>query len=111
MGHNVRSTSVEWLGLAQPLRRVRGRRGGGLGDERRRPDKHGAFLKESLRQVVSQSRRDVSTERMRARWQFADEWYNLVPFPSRVRILATVDEAMLPGGSGHPGHGRNHPVS
>ena len=32
-----------------------------------------------------------------------------------MRILAKVDEATLPdgaaGGSGHPGHGRNHPVS
>jgi uncharacterized protein len=65
--------------------------------------------------VVTQSRRDVSTERLPARWDFTDEWYNLVPFPSRVRVLATVDESTLPdgarGGSGHPGHGRNHPVS
>jgi type 1 glutamine amidotransferase len=65
--------------------------------------------------VVTISRRDSSTERLPARWQFTDEWYNLVPFPSRVRILATVDESTLPdgarGGSGHPGHGRNHPVS
>jgi hypothetical protein len=65
--------------------------------------------------VVTTSHRDTSTERLPARWQFTDEWYNLVPFPSRVRILATVDESTLPdgarGGSGHPGHGRNHPVS
>jgi uncharacterized protein len=65
--------------------------------------------------VVTMSRRDASTERLPGRWQFTDEWYNLVPFPSRVRILATVDESTLPdgvrGGSGHPGHGRNHPVS
>jgi type 1 glutamine amidotransferase len=65
--------------------------------------------------VVTMSRRDASTAGLPARWQFTDEWYNLVPFPSRVRILANVDEATLPdgptGGSGHPGHGRNHPVS
>ena len=65
--------------------------------------------------VVTQSRRDASTEGLPGRWDFADEWYNLVPFPSRVRVLATVDESTLAGGvrggSGHPGHGRNHPVS
>jgi type 1 glutamine amidotransferase len=65
--------------------------------------------------VVTTSRRDASTAGLPARWDFADEWYNLVPFPSDVRILAKVDESTLPegptGGSGHPGHGRNHPVS
>ena len=65
--------------------------------------------------VQTVSRRDASTAGLPARWDFADEWYNLVPFPSKVRILATVDESTLPngvtGGSGHPGHGRNHPVS
>jgi uncharacterized protein len=65
--------------------------------------------------VVTTSRRDVSTAGLPARWDFTDEWYNLVPFPSDVRILAKVDESTLPegaaGGSGHPGHGRNHPVS
>ncbi|GAA4725690.1 ThuA domain-containing protein [Phytohabitans rumicis] len=65
--------------------------------------------------VVTMGGRDVSTAGLPARWDFTDEWYNLVPFPSRVRILAKVDESTLPegptGGSGHPGHGRNHPVS
>jgi type 1 glutamine amidotransferase len=65
--------------------------------------------------VETVSRRDASTAGLPSRWDFADEWYNLVPFPSRVRILAKVDESTLPegatGGSGHPGHGRNHPVS
>ncbi|GLH98149.1 ThuA domain-containing protein [Phytohabitans aurantiacus] len=65
--------------------------------------------------VVTTSRRDASTAGLPARWQFTDEWYNLVPFPSRVRILASVDESTLPegpaGGMGHPGHGRDHPVS
>jgi len=65
--------------------------------------------------VVTASRKDASTAKLPARWAFADEWYNLVPFPSDVRVLARVDEATLPegatGGSGHPGHGRDHPVS
>ncbi|GAA1875205.1 ThuA domain-containing protein [Asanoa iriomotensis] len=65
--------------------------------------------------VETVSRRDASTVGLPARWDFADEWYNLVPFPSKVRVLARVDEATLPdgarGGSGHPGHGRDHPVS
>jgi type 1 glutamine amidotransferase len=65
--------------------------------------------------VVTASRRDASTAGLPARWDFTDEWYNLVPFPTDVRILARVDESTLPdgatGGSGHPGHGRNHPVS
>ncbi|MET8150590.1 ThuA domain-containing protein [Actinoplanes sp. NPDC049668] len=62
--------------------------------------------------VRTADRRDTSLPR---RWEFRDEWYNLVPFPSRVRVLATVDESTLAegvaGGSGHPGHGANHPVA
>ncbi|EXG82300.1 ThuA domain-containing protein [Cryptosporangium arvum] len=50
-----------------------------------------------------------------ARWNFTDEWYNLVPAPTKVRVLATVDEPTLKqgvrGSQGHPGHGRNHPVA
>ncbi|MEV4620585.1 ThuA domain-containing protein [Asanoa sp. NPDC049573] len=65
--------------------------------------------------VVTASRKDASTAGLPSRWDFADEWYNLVPFPSNVRVLARVDETSLPegpvGGSGHPGHGRDHPVS
>jgi type 1 glutamine amidotransferase len=65
--------------------------------------------------VVTMSRRDASTVALPERWAFTDEWYNLVPFPTEVRFLARVDEATLPGGvrggMGHPGHGRNHPVS
>jgi type 1 glutamine amidotransferase len=65
--------------------------------------------------VVTVDRRDVSTKDLPVRWAFADEWYNLVPYPSNVRILAQVDESTLPdgarGGSGHPGHGVAHPVS
>ncbi|WP_202919270.1 ThuA domain-containing protein [Saccharothrix deserti] len=50
-----------------------------------------------------------------SRWTFTDEWYNLVPFPSKVRILAEVDESSLArgvrGSLGHPGHGDHHPVA
>ena len=49
--------------------------------------------------VVTTSRRDVSTAGLPARWDFTDEWYNLVPFPSEVRILAKVDESTLPDGA------------
>jgi type 1 glutamine amidotransferase len=65
--------------------------------------------------VVTASRRDASTAGLPARWEFTDEWYNLVPFPSRVRVLLRVDERTLAsgvrGGMGHPGHGADHPVS
>jgi type 1 glutamine amidotransferase len=47
-----------------------------------------------------------------ATWGFKDEWYNLVPYPTNVKVLATVDESTLASkGSGHPGHGTFHPVS
>ncbi|MFF3373809.1 ThuA domain-containing protein [Streptomyces sp. NPDC002680] len=65
--------------------------------------------------VVTQDRHDSSTKGLPARWNFTDEWYNLVPAPSRVRLLATVDESTLTkgvtGSMGHPGHGRSHPVA
>ncbi|MGW2048268.1 ThuA domain-containing protein [Streptomyces sp. NPDC001858] len=65
--------------------------------------------------VVVQDRHDSSTAGLPARWSFTDEWYNLVPAPSKVRVLATVDESTLAegvtGNQGHPGHGRHHPVA
>ena len=65
--------------------------------------------------VQTQDRKDVSTAGLPARWAFADEWYNLIPFPSGVRFLASVDESTLPSGvegsMGHPGHGGFHPVA
>jgi Trehalose utilisation. len=64
--------------------------------------------------VVTESRKDVSTKDLPQRWNFADEWYNLEPMPSPlVRILAKVDTKTLNpvGGSVHPGHAGNHPVS
>ena len=42
--------------------------------------------------VVLQDSGDVSTAGLPKRWSFTDEWYNLVPFPTHVRFLATVDE-------------------
>jgi type 1 glutamine amidotransferase len=59
--------------------------------------------------------RDVSTRDLPDRWTFTDEWYNLVPFPSKVRFLALVDERTMTqgvrGSMGHPGHGDFHPVA
>jgi uncharacterized protein len=55
---------------------------------------------------------DPTTEGMPARWAFRDEWYNLVPFPTRVKFLLTVDESTIATRSRtHPGHGDFHPVS
>ena len=46
------------------------------------------------------------------RWGFRDEWYNLVPFPTKVKFLAVVDENTLATRrSTHPGHGRFHPIT
>lgn len=43
---------------------------------------------------------------------FRDEWYNLVPFPTRVKFLATVDEnSLATRRTTHPGHGDFHPVA
>jgi type 1 glutamine amidotransferase len=65
--------------------------------------------------VQTVDRHDASTSALPTRWDFTDEWYNLVPFPSRVRFLATVDESTMEQGTrgsmGHPGHGDFHPVA
>jgi uncharacterized protein len=65
--------------------------------------------------VQTADRADVSTKGLPSRWAFTDEWYNLVPFPTDVRVLAKVDEKSLAkgvkGSMGHPGHGDNHPVA
>jgi type 1 glutamine amidotransferase len=47
---------------------------------------------------------------------YGDEWYNLIPFPTNVKFLMTVDEKSLAGGTSgvageHPGHGAFHPVA
>lgn len=92
---------------------------------------HGPFRKAD---VVMVDKNDASTQGLPARWEFGDEWYNLVPFPTKVRFLATVDEKSYgatleqprpPGGAfppgfpprlpsvvgRHPGHGSFHPVA
>ncbi len=91
-------------------------------------------------EVVMVNTKDASTKGLPARWKLKDEWYNLVPFPTQVRFLATVDEKSWPavtpraeGGGNpppadagavvppqsrtpsvigkHPGHGDFHPVA
>ena len=55
---------------------------------------------------------DSSTAGIPASFGFHDEWYNLVPFPTKVKFLATVDESTLATLSNqHPGHGAFHPVA
>jgi type 1 glutamine amidotransferase len=65
--------------------------------------------------VQTVDRRDVSTAGLPERWNFTDEWYNLVPYPSNVRVLLTVDERTMAqgveGSMGHPGHGSVHPLA
>jgi uncharacterized protein len=56
--------------------------------------------------------RDSTTEDMPRRWAFKDEWYNWMPFPTRVKFLLGVDESSLATRSTvHPGHGSFHPMS
>jgi len=87
-------------------------------------------------EVVVLEHKDASTKALPARFAFKDEWYNLIPFPTRVRFLATVDESswkpvpagerefqgpppgaaprepQLPSVVGRmPGHGAFHPVT
>ena len=38
------------------------------------------------------ARSDPSTDGLPKSWPFRDEWYNLEPFPTRVKFLAAVDE-------------------
>jgi type 1 glutamine amidotransferase len=86
--------------------------------------------------VVIIDAKDASTKGLPKRWKLKDEWYNLVPFPTKVRFLATVDEKSYsaPAGAGEgpppqrpgmpprppmapsvvgksPGHGDFHPVA
>jgi type 1 glutamine amidotransferase len=58
------------------------------------------------------ARNDSSTNDLPKSWPFRDEWYNLEPFPTRVKFLATVDEnSLATRRSIHPGHGDFHPVA
>ena len=55
---------------------------------------------------------DSSTAGLPVTFTTIDEWYNMMPYPTNVKFLLTVDESTLPvlGGT-HPGHGAFHPVS
>ena len=64
--------------------------------------------------VVVVNTTDVSTRDLPARFGFRDEWYNLVPFPTNVKFLATVDGSTISKMETpppHPGHGSFHPVA
>lgn len=56
---------------------------------------------------------DPSTDGIAARFDFQDEWYNLTPFPTKVKFLAKVDTSTLNPltGAPHPGHKDFHPVT
>jgi len=70
---------------------------------------HGQFQEGDVK-VVAKS--DSSINGLPARWHFKDEWYNLVPYPTNVKFLATVDENTLATKrTVHPGHGDFHPVA
>jgi type 1 glutamine amidotransferase len=59
--------------------------------------------------VVAQ---DSSTAGLPKTWPFKDEWYNLRPFPTKVKFLLNVDENSLATRREiHPGHGKFHPVA
>jgi uncharacterized protein len=72
---------------------------------------HGQFQTGAM--VITSS--DSSTDPIGApgtRVTFADEWYNLVPFPTNVKFLATVDEdSLATKRSTHPGFPSFHPVA
>jgi type 1 glutamine amidotransferase len=59
-------------------------------------------------QVVA---KDPSTAGLPKTWPFRDEWYNLRPFPTKVKFLLTVDASQLELSDDHPGHGKFHPVA
>ena len=68
---------------------------------------HGAN-QDGMVKIVAQ---DSSTSGI-SNFGFRDEWYNFVPFPSRVKFLATVDEnSLATRRTVHPGHGDFHPVA
>jgi uncharacterized protein len=68
---------------------------------------HGAN-QDGLVQIIA---KDSSTQGL-SNFGFRDEWYNFVPFPTRVKFLATVDEnSLATRRTVHPGHGDFHPVA
>ena len=56
---------------------------------------------------------DPSTAGLPTRFEFQDEWYNLMPFPTNVKFVAKVDTSTLNPitGAPHPGHADFHPVA
>lgn len=56
---------------------------------------------------------DPSTKDVPKRFSFQDEWYNLMPFPTKVKFLAKVDTSTLKPltSAPHPGHADFHPVA
>ena len=61
--------------------------------------------------IVQIVAKDSSTQGL-SNFGFYDEWYNLEPFPTRVKYLATVDEnSLATRRTTHPGHGDFHPVA
>lgn len=69
---------------------------------------HGAFQDGVVNLVGS----DSSTGGVAPTFPFKDEWYNLEPFPTMVKFLATVDEnSLATKHTIHPGHPTFHPVA
>jgi hypothetical protein len=60
-------------------------------------------------EVVIEDAKDASTRDLPKRWKFRDEWYNLVPFPTHVRFLATVDEKSWDPNEARGGRGEAGP--
>jgi len=56
---------------------------------------------------------DPSTADLPKRFTFQDEWYNLAPFPTKVKFIAKVDTSTLKPltSAPHPGHADFHPVA
>ncbi len=70
---------------------------------------HGTFQNGTINIVGSA---DSSTAGVPTSFAFKDEWYNLVPYPTNVKFLATVDEnSLATRRTVHPGHGNFHPVA
>lgn len=52
---------------------------------------------------------DPSTAGLPPKFAFQDEWYNLTPFPTKVKFLANA--TVTPGGTGAPTVAGNHPLA
>ena len=65
------------------------------------PERHG--------NVVVVNHADASTKDLPAKFAFKDEWYNLVPFPTHVRFLATLDEKSWDPAEARGGFGEGPP--